>query len=259
MCGGLYGYGEQGTFRVPANLEPLWPLFGWNDSVRFGYYSGSRYYVYALCYPSGLPFYLGKGTGQRMRQHYKNAINDKYKPHGEKERIILSLHERNESERYHFFALCDDEGEAWQIEQHYIDKWGIRADSGMLCNLARGSNQGVKIEQMELVTAEIVHDDSQPRPVYYPLELRKGPADPSQLCWCPVCNNQCRVPCELYMVSVQCPYCAHFFRPIADVKMRGAYCFYNLRTQSYGGSGSGTPLHKELLDYLERNNLPKRP
>ncbi len=234
-CGGLYGHGEAGTFRIDPGIKPFAPLFSWLEAVRFGYYAGNRTYVYMLCYPSGLPFYIGKGKGQRAVQHYKNAFSDKYKPKGEKERLIVDLNERNgECEWYHFLALCDDEGEAWQLEQHLINRWGIRSDSGMLCNSARGLNQGIRFDQerepvivprWEAPDTIVTNMRERPREVYYPLEIRKRQMDPLQPCWCPSCSGECLVPDELMMIPVQCPFCAHFFRPRTGARMHGSLSF----------------------------------
>jgi hypothetical protein len=237
-CGGLYGHGEDGTFRIDATVKPFHPLFSWVEALRFCYYAGNRHYVYLLCYPTGLPFYLGKGTGERVCQHNKNAFNDKYNKRGEKERIMCDLWNRHESEWYHFLALCDTAEEAWQIEQHWINKWGVRADSGLLCNLARANSQGAEFEELAPVdfsSIELTNERIGPREVYYPPELLarqpKNPRAIPMLCWCPVCNGDCLLNEELRMLMVQCPFCAHFFRPVSDARMRGSYNF-NLATSN---------------------------
>lgn len=235
FCGGLYGHGEQGTFRVDPGVKPFNPLFSWLEAMRFAYYAGKRHYVYLLCYPSGLPFYVGKGSGERVCQHNKNAFNPKYKKHGEKERIMCQLYAEHEAEWYHFVALCDTAGEAWQIEQHLIHKWGVRADGGMLCNLARGSNQGPEFEELEpvnMLTVACTNERLEPREVYYP-ELMRKPKNNRNVplrCWCPVCNNDCLLTEDLLLLNVQCPFCAHFFRPVSDARMRGGYNFSGVAT-----------------------------
>lgn len=60
-CGGLYGISNNFTvFAVPDNFRPLSPLLSQSIANRWCYYSHPCNYVYALCYPAGIPFYLAR-------------------------------------------------------------------------------------------------------------------------------------------------------------------------------------------------------
>ena len=71
FCGGMFGIRLDGevTFPLIPNMQPLAPLLGESIARRFAFYSKPNHYVYALCYSSGLPFYVGVGYGYRCFSH----------------------------------------------------------------------------------------------------------------------------------------------------------------------------------------------
>ena len=214
-CAGLFGVGERGPFRIPSDCEPLWPLFSWLEAKRFGFHAGRKFYVYAICYPSGLPFYVGKGQAARACQHVEETWTISKDRWSEKHGIIIALADRNESEWYHFLALVSTEREAFAIEQQYIERWGLRQTGGMLTN--RVLPQSHSDYQGTYSTPNGIHaviSDKSPRMVHHP-ELLEGMATGRKTNEnCKICGNACDVPLDLLLKIVQCPYCAHFFKPM---------------------------------------------
>ncbi len=213
-CAGLFGVGEQGLFRIPAGIEPLWPLFTWLEAKKFGFHAHGKFYVYALCYPSGLPFYVGKGQHERACQHVEETWTLKRSHWSEKHGVIVALADRNESEWYHFLALVPDELTAYRVEQHYIREWGLRCDAGLLTNRttprAFDCQEGLPSAP---VTICAVASDRSPRSVIHPL-LREGGGAGLPLDYqCSICGECILVPLDFVAKVVQCPQCAHFFKP----------------------------------------------
>jgi hypothetical protein len=94
-CGGLYGvrWDRERTYPIPSDAKPLAPLLNWDAAQTFCFYSKKLYYVYALCYPTGLPFYVGMGNNKRCFQHLNESkiwqANARW---NEKNDIIYQLH-----------------------------------------------------------------------------------------------------------------------------------------------------------------------
>lgn len=215
-CAGLYGvsFGCGNAFRIPPGIDPSWPLFTWKEAKNFGYYAGARYYVYALCYPSGLPFYVGRGQRARVCQHVDEAWTLPRDRWTEKHLIILQLSDRNESEWYHFLALVETQEAAASIEQRYIREWGLRSRSGLLVNRVRPARYP-PIDQLPKAPRilDISEQHKGPRRVHHP-DVLEGDYENAILFGCSVCLQECFIPRNIVAKSVQCPNCAHFFKPL---------------------------------------------
>ncbi len=100
------------------------------DAQARGYchFIANRPYVYAICQPNGLPFYIGKGRAERMMAHahflVKEPTNDVLFCKNRKEEELLKLLISKHQERYAILAECETDKEAFAIEAHYIKQWG---------------------------------------------------------------------------------------------------------------------------------------
>jgi len=89
----------------------------------------AKYYVYTLAYPKsmgGAVFYVGKGTGNRVKQHEweakRGATSGGY--HMRKHDIIRDIWERGEQVVKTIVMDTDDEQEALKHERNLIAKYG---------------------------------------------------------------------------------------------------------------------------------------
>jgi hypothetical protein len=136
-CGCVYAASTDGSlFGIPDDLDPLSPLVGFDIARRWCFYAGrTNFYVYALCYSSGLPFYVGSGQNERVLSHVAEARSERVAK-TEKHNTIDWLILHGEPVWYHFLALVQTKQEALAIENAFIEAWGRRCDGGILTNLA---------------------------------------------------------------------------------------------------------------------------
>lgn len=104
------------------------------------------YYVYALCRPTGEPFYIGKGKGSRALHHVGEAKQGprlfQQNPH--KNNIIRKMRRSGDVVHYKLAGIFDDENESLDFEHSLIEHYKRFCDGGCLSNLdpGRGSARG---------------------------------------------------------------------------------------------------------------------
>lgn len=94
------------------------------------------YYIYTLCYPNGVPFYVGKGQNNRCVSHFWPSSK------GEnllKDNIIRKINRSGSEVRINIVLTTVDESLAHSVEEHLIGSYGRRdIRTGILANMTNG-------------------------------------------------------------------------------------------------------------------------
>jgi hypothetical protein len=217
-CGGPFGIGETKPYRIPSDFKPRSPLYSESIARRWAFYA-QHAYVYALCCPDGIPFYIGSGIRDRVLQHADELRRIPKDQWTEKHRVIERLQSRNKHVWYHFFGLFRDREEAYLQEYYYVELFGLRTSGGLLTNLSLPRrtkadfplthereprlqevfHQGETIRLFEHCDCVIAHPSSTPTALHST--------------HCPGCGIKGHYSLEMFSKKILCPQCGHFFAP----------------------------------------------
>lgn len=205
-CGGLYGQGRDRLFRVPKDFAPVRFLLTYQQAHYWAEFNARSPYVYALCYPTGLPFYIGKGTGKRLIAHGKFV--GQREPQDEKEEVIEQLQKMGVCEYYAVLLLDVTNKEALTEEAKLIIKCGRRANGGILTNRDEGNlakePESWDTPQQQPLDVFCVNAN---RWVIHPEIQYRKPRRDCVAVYCPACDYHCVHPLGVKFEEVRCPNC----------------------------------------------------
>lgn len=225
-CGGLFGADAAGVFKIPDGVKPVSPLLGYQTARRWLFYAGRQnFYTYALCYPSGLPFYVGQGCFERALSHVAETRSIKPERRTRKHDTIESIWAQNEDVWYCFLGLFKTREESIVLENWYIDFYGLRSHGGMLTNTA-----GMQCVNCDFPLSHVGFPE-EPEIVHHPDAIGKwkhsirvfhhadfvvpppaGKAIVSgAVTHCPACGNLGQLTRHMRNSKLLCSYCGHYF------------------------------------------------
>ena len=210
-------------FVIPPDVEPLFPLMSWQQATVWAQGNAIKPYVYALCYPNGLPFYVGKGRGKRIMQHaaflrLTDLWSEVKQPDDEKTAVIWQLAINRDYERYAILAICETDYEAFGVEAIAIKRYGRREQGGILCNATVALEAPAWPMPPAPEIPELMTNGE--RPWNWSPEVNARGINVGLTVWCPRCDKPSTCARQRPVRDMRCPICFHYFELVDDWKLR---------------------------------------
>lgn len=119
---------SKSPFCYAASTASVGDFISMKDKIINNYF-----YIYTLCYPNAVPFYVGKGVRNRYKCHFKPSKISFVK------NIINKIHRAGKEVLIRIVFKSSNENKVFDKEKAFIKKYGRRDDNtGILCNLTDG-------------------------------------------------------------------------------------------------------------------------
>ncbi|GIW97158.1 MAG: hypothetical protein KatS3mg111_0491 [Pirellulaceae bacterium] len=184
-------------------------------ALQWCHWSRGQYaYCYAICYPTGVPLYIGKGRALRMLQHAAELRSTTIRPR------LLSpqaqeLHRLQRAGWQELYAVLGtgDNTAMLGLEAQIIAYFGTRDSGGVLFNRRDEAARSPRAESWLPPTPIAIHADGTAagvRWLYHPDVDYRQPAHKGLIASCPTCGEQYMHTANRPLRGGWCPHCHHW-------------------------------------------------
>lgn len=146
---------------MSEHIHEIDPIYHFTEEQALAWINSreEQFYVYILINPlNNLPFYVGKGSGNRCFQHWNQGSHNTYL-----DRFMNKLYKKTKTINYAFSGFYKSEKRAYSAEAILIHKYGLRKfKTGCLYNLDNGKgNKSLSLKGPDIIRSfKKIHGDT---------------------------------------------------------------------------------------------------